>query len=460
MCDKFTIADTQPQRCSVPVRFYSTLCRVGTAVKVSKKATAANHKESAKREWFFVGVFALFDWQDIMNDVILKKGREKSARQYHPWLYSGAVGEISGAPAPGEIVRVRDSDRRFVAWGYVNPASKIRVRLLEWDEQRQIDDNWWVERVRQAVDSRASLRQASESTAYRLIFGESDFLPGLIVDRYGDYLVAQFLTAGAERVKSIILSALTDLLKPTGIYERSDVDARDLEGLAQHKGTAYGQEPPDHIVISEYGIQFKVDLKSGQKTGFYLDQRENRHIAGPYAQGRTVLDCFGYTGGFALHALRAGAESVTLADASARSLAAAQENVVLNGLGDRSVEYVKGDAFEVLRGYRDAGRKFGMVILDPPKFATSRDQVKKALAAYKDINLLGMKLLSPGGILATFSCSGAISPESFRMSILWAAQDAGRQIQYLNQLCQPSDHPVLASFPESQYLTGCVCRVV
>jgi 23S rRNA (cytosine1962-C5)-methyltransferase len=421
---------------------------------------AANHKERVRRQWLFAGDFALFGWRNSMNDVILKEGRDKSARQYHPWLYSGAVNEITGEPVAGELVRVVDSDRRFVAYGYVNPASKIRVRLLEWNERRQVDNNWWVERVRQAAGNRALLGHTNETTAYRLVFGESDFLPGLIVDRYGDYLVAQFMTAGAERVKPIILNELVDLLKPAGIYERSDVDARDLEGLAQHKGTACGQEPPDHVEISEYGIRFRVDLKSGQKTGFYLDQRENRHTAGQYAQGRTVLDCFGYTGGFALHALSAGAESITLVDASARSLAAAQENIVLNGLGDRSVEYVKGDAFDVLREYRDAGRKYGMVILDPPKFATSRDQVKKALGAYKDINLLGMKLLSPGGILATFSCSGAVSPESFRMSILWAALDAGRQVQYLHQLWQPSDHPVLASFPESQYLTGCICRVV
>ncbi len=394
-----------------------------------------------------------------MNSVILKKGRDKSARQYHPWIFSGAVGKVEGNPASGEVVRVLDSNRAFIAYGYFNNRSQIQVRLLEWNEANVVDDQWWYEKVSQAVRRRGTLAVDDSTNAYRLVFGESDFLPGLIVDKYENFLVLQSLTAGIEAAKGVIVQALNSLMNPSGIYERSDVDVRDLEGLPQQKGVLIGREPDDELLIRENNLKFTVDVKNGQKTGYYLDQRENRRITAQYADGLSVLDCFSYAGTFAIYALKNGAKSAMLVDTSASSLARVKENANLNRIESSRVEYVKGDAFQVLRQFSQSKQKFDMVVLDPPKFATTKAQVERALAGYKDINMLAMNLLTEGGILASYSCSGAIDLASFKIAIFWASLDARRQVQYLHTLSQGIDHPRLASFPESEYLKGVICRV-
>ena len=395
-----------------------------------------------------------------MIDIILKPGRDKSARQFHPWIFSGAIARVEGEVSPGGIIRLLDSNREFVAYGYYNRSSQIQVRLLEWNEERQIDDQWWRRKIESSIRRRELDRKTDNANCLRLIFSESDFLPGLIVDKYDEFLVIQILAAGIEAVRQTIVESLQDLLKPQGIYERSDVDVRMLEGLPQRKGIIFGEEPPDLITIDEGGLQFLVDIRNGQKGGFYIDQQENRRIVAKYAKGRHLLDAFCFTGGFSVHALKAGAETATLVDSSAESLALAEKNIKLNNLESANLEFVKGDVFTILRKFRDSGREFDMVILDPPKFAAAKGHIKKAMAAYKDINLLAMKLLRNDGILVSFSCSGAIDAQALKMAIFWASLDCGKQVQYLQDLTQGYDHPRLASFPEASYLKGFICRVV
>jgi 23S rRNA (cytosine1962-C5)-methyltransferase len=398
--------------------------------------------------------------KQTLSTVVLKAGRDKNARQRHPWIFSGAIARVKGDIAPGEIVRVTDAAGGFVAYGFFNSRSQIRVRLLGWDEETTVDEAWWFARVSESVSRRAALAKDTGTNAYRLIYGESDFLPGVFVDKYADFLVAQFHTAGAERVKAAITAALAEKLWPRGIYERSDADSRAHEGLAPSLGTLAGEEPPEFFEIKENGLKFKIDIKSGQKSGYYLDQRDNRVAAASFAKGREVLDCFSYTGGFSVYALAGGAKSATLVESSAQSMALARENVALNGLDSGSMELIEGDVFKMLRRFRGEERKFDMVILDPPKFAPTRADLKKALSGYKDINLLAMQLLRPDGILATFSCSGAVDPQTLQTVIFWASTDAGRPAQILKTLSQGADHPRLASFPESEYLKGFICRIV
>ncbi len=354
---------------------------------------------------------------------------------------------------------VEDSDNNFIAYGYYNSKSQISVRLLEWDEKTAIDDDWWREKLDASIARRERLISNSGTDSYRLVYSESDMLPGLIVDRYGEYIVIQILSSGIERVKDIIVSHLEKSLSPTGIYERSDVDVRKLEGLGQHKGLLAGSEPPEYITINENNHQFKVNIKSGQKTGFYLDQRDNRQAAAEFANGRDILDCFCHSGAFSVYALANGAKSATLLDSSAASLAIANENIKLNKL-DQPVEYICGDVFNTLRQMKDDGRKFDMIILDPPKFAPTKNDLKKALSAYKDINMSAMNILNPNGILATFSCSGAVDSQTLQTVLFWASTDAGKEIQVIRKLSQGIDHPVRVSFPESEYLKGYICRVM
>lgn len=394
-----------------------------------------------------------------MIDVILKKGRDKSARDFHPWLFSGAIDSVGGRPQPGEIVRVLDDSKSFVAFGYYNLASQIRVRLLEWNEDHPVDETWWRERIAQAVQGRRTLAAGTDTDSYRLIFGEADFLPGLIVDKYADFLVVQSLTAGIEAVREVVIDALVEILKPVGIYEKSDAELRRLEKIEPHVGWIYGASGADVVAIRENGLLFNVSISGGQKTGFYFDQRDNRRIAAAYAEGLEVLDCFSYTGAFSVYALSRNAASVTLIDASDTSLAMARDNVALNNLKTASAAYVKGDAFTVLREYRDAGRTFDMVIIDPPKFAPSKTHLKKALKGYKEINMLAMSVVRPGGLMVTFSCSGVVTADTLKMVLLWASLDVGRQVQYLHTLSHGVDHPRLVSFPESEYLKGFVCRI-
>ncbi|HWR83885.1 MAG TPA: class I SAM-dependent rRNA methyltransferase [Candidatus Deferrimicrobium sp.] len=395
-----------------------------------------------------------------MIDVYLKPGRDKSARQRHPWVFSRAVKRVEGNVQPGEVVRVLDGDRSFVAYGYLNPVSQIRIRLLEWNEERMINDEWWYQAITAAVRARDGLLSHPDTNACRLVFSEADLLPGLIVDKYAEYLVMQSLTVGIEQVKGSIVTALAALVKPVGIFERSDAEVRAIEGLPASTGALYGDEPPDRLLITQNGLRFFVDVKRGHKTGFYLDQRDNCRLVGSYAAGRDVLDCFSYAGAFSVYAMSNRAKSAILIDDSRACLVLAEENLRLNGFTDSAIECVKGDVFMVMRRLRDDHRLFDMVILDPPKFAGTRSNLKRALQGYKDINLQAMNLLRPGGILATFSCSGAVDWQSFKVAIFWASLDAGRTVQHLHTLSQPADHPRLASFPGSEYLKGLICRVM
>lgn len=388
--------------------------------------------------------------------VRLRRGRERALLGGHPWVLSGAVAGVAGDPAPGDLVRVEDSGGVFLAWGHFSPASRIIVRVLERSPAASIDGDWWAARLGESV-ARRSGADPGGGEASRLVFSEADFLPGLVVDRYADHLALQLHTPGAERMRAVTLARLRGLLSPAGIVDRSDDAHRAREGLEPVAGAGAGP-PPGPVRIREDGLAFDVPLASGQKTGHYLDQRLNRAAVALWAGGRRVLDVFCYTGAFAVHAARGGAASLTLVDSSAEALAAAGAHLELNGLGSVPCERHRGNAFEVLRSLRDAGRAYDLVVLDPPALAPTRAQASKAARAYKDANLLALKLLSPGGILATFSCSGGVDPSFFREILRWAAADAGRGVQLLQVLGQPPDHPVRLGFPESEYLKGLVCR--
>lgn len=397
----------------------------------------------------------------MAHSVRLTAGRERSVRHRHPWVFSGAVDSVSGSPAPGDIVDVMDARGAFLGRGYYNEHSRIRVRMLTWDERR-IDDELWHSRVTAAIARRAPIVEAGaadrRTDAYRLIHAEADLLPGLVVDRYAGVVVVQFLTAGVERAREVVVDAIAAALQPACIFDRSDTASRTKEGLDPSVGALRG-EAPGAVDILENGLRFRVNVETGQKTGFYLDQRDNRALVAGHAGGRDVLDAFSHTGAFAAYAARAGARSVSLVDSSAASLATARWNLDANTRAGCASEFVQADVFEHLRELRAAGRRFGLVVLDPPKFASNKHQLDAALRAYKDINLLAMELLEPDGILATFSCSQAVVVESFMMAVSWAGVDAKRDVQILHRLGQGSDHPVLASFPESEYLKGLLCRV-
>jgi len=395
----------------------------------------------------------------LRTKVVLKRGREKPVLNRHPWIFSGAIKNIEGECTDGDIVTVVDWRGSFLARGYLNRRSQITVRLLSWIEEETIDRSFFRHRLEQAIAIRQPLKEDPTTNAYRLVNAESDFLPGLVVDRYNEYLVIQFLTLGIERWKGEIVSLLGELLPSRGIYERSNVEVREKEGLPPATGLLAGQERPALVHIVENGHRFIIDIKQGQKTGFYLDQRENRRKLVRYCLGKTVLNCFAYTGAFAVYAAGAGAKKVINVESSAEALQLAQRNATLNGLGGRDDEYVEGDVFQVLRQYRDKECSFDLIVLDPPKFAYSKSQVQAACRGYKDINLLAMQMLRPSGILFTFSCSGLISPELFQKVVFGASVDAGRDVQIIEKLTQGFDHPILLSFPESEYLKGFICRV-
>lgn len=395
-----------------------------------------------------------------MHVVTLKTGREKSLRHRHPWVFSGAIDSVSGEPQPGEVVELRDARGVFLARGYYNAQSRIRVRVLSWDD-RAIDDAFWRERLSAAIARRGSLAADPGTSAYRLVHAEADLLPGLIADRYGDVVVVQLLTAGVERARDVVVDALAAETGARCVFERSDTASRVREGLAASVRCVHGDvAAAESVTILENGLRFEANVAGGQKTGFYLDQRANRARVAALAAGRSVLDVFCNSGAFGIAALRSGAVSAAYLDSSAPALQALERNLDLNGLGDAAHEVIHADAFEALRSLRDAGRRFGLVVLDPPKFAVNRHQLDKAMRAYKDVNLLAMELLEAGGVLATFSCSQAVDIANFSMAVSWAAVDARRDVQVVERLGQAADHPVLASFPESEYLKGLLCRVL
>jgi 23S rRNA (cytosine1962-C5)-methyltransferase len=393
-----------------------------------------------------------------MPNVWLKPGKDRSVHNRHPWIFSGAVARMDSNIPPGDVVEVLDASGTWLARGYVNPHSQIVVRLLTWDESEPIDRAFWEDRLRRAWQRRQFLHQDKSTNAYRIVHAESDDLPGLIVDRYDNWLVLQSLTMGIEQWKPLLAELLLDITGCKGVYERSDADVRSHEGLRFANGLLKGSQPPAPVVIRENGRLFSVDVYHGHKTGFYLDQRENRRLVGSLCAGAQVLNVFCYTGGFSVYALAAGARSVTNIDSSGDALQMADANVGLNELKGSPIN-LEGDAFQVLRRLRDDGLRYDVVVLDPPKFAFSRAQVLAATRGYKDINLLGMQLLRPGGLLATFSCSGLVSEDLFQKVVFGASIDAGREVRIIARLSQGADHPVLLSFPEASYLKGFLARV-
>ena len=390
-----------------------------------------------------------------MHKLILKPGREKSLKRRHPWVFSGAVAKVQGNPDAGDTVEIRSATGERLAIAAYSPKSQIVARVWDWEE-RALDGAVFNERIKRAYEQRRTLVDAN-TDAVRLVHGESDGLPGVVADRYGDTLVLQLTSAGAERWREVIADALLEVSGASRIWERSDAEVRALEGLTPVIAALRGAREPTRIAISEQGLQFEIDLEHGHKTGFYLDQRDNRRRVRTLARGRDVLDGFCYSGGFALNALAGGAKSVTAVDSSADALALARGNAELNKLAQ--AEWLEGDVFQLLRRFRDQGRNFDLVVLDPPKFAPTAAHAGKAARAYKDINLLAFKLLRPGGLLATFSCSGGVSADLFQKIIAGAALDAGADAQIIDRLGPGADHPLALNFPEGDYLKGLLCRV-
>lgn len=391
----------------------------------------------------------------------LQPQREKSVLRRHPWIFSKGIARMEGKAAPGETVAVRAADGRFLAWAAYSPASQIRARVWTLDEQVVIDQPFFEQKLRQADALRQHLRQRQPVSGYRLVAAESDGLPGITIDRYGPYLVLQLLSAGADYHRQTLVAALQALYPECHIYERSDVEVRHKEGLQPVKGPLVGEAPAAPVAIDELGLKLLVDIDNGHKTGFYLDQRDNRAIASDYCQGARVLNCFSYTGGFGLAALRGGAREVINVDASEGALELARHSLALNPQLDASrAQFLKADVFKLLRWYRERGEQFDTIILDPPKFADSKAQLMGACRGYKDINMLAMQLLKPGGTLLSFSCSGLMPADLFQKIVADAALDAGRDGQILRFLRQSEDHPVAIHYPEGLYLKGLVLRVL
>ncbi|CAJ5339090.1 SAM-dependent methyltransferase [Burkholderia pseudomallei] len=424
-----------------------------------------------------------------MHTVTLKPSKDKSLLRRHPWVYANAIDRVDGKPAPGATVIVRAHDGRFLARAAYSPHSQIRLRVWSFDENEPIDHAFFKRRVQRALAHRRAM--ISGTDAVRLVFGEADGLPGLIVDYYvaargaahtgdaaaraaeggaaapvapGDgegrgQLVCQFMAAGVEHWKGAIVAAIVAATGCPNVYERSDVSIREKEGLEQTTGVLAGDAPPDTLIANENGVLYHVDVRNGHKTGFYVDQRENRALVAQYARDRDVLNCFCYTGGFSLAALKGGAKRVVSIDSSGDALALAQRNVAANGFDAARAQWLDADAFKTLRRLVDEGERFDLIVLDPPKFAPTRDSVDRAARAYKDINLSGLKLLRPGGLLFTYSCSGAIDMDLFQKIVGGAAADAKVDARILKRLGAGVDHPLLTAFPEGEYLKGLLLQI-
>jgi len=389
-----------------------------------------------------------------MAEIIIKEGRDKAIIRRHPWIFSGAIARVIGTPKLGEPVNVVSEKGDFLAKAAYNPNSNIAGRIWTWDVDKTVNSDLFAERLLMAINSRRRLHELNKTNAMRLVHGESDGLPGLVIDQYADILVVQFLTAGVEFWRGELIEVILDITKTKLLYERSDVDVRLLEGLPLANGIIYGQMPQEEITIKENGVDFVIDIVNGHKTGWYLDQRDNRSLAQAISLNRKVLDCFCYSGGFSINALLGGAHHVTLVDSAATALAFAKQNIAINKIPENRVDIFEQDVFKHLRALRDRGEAFDLIILDPPKFAPTASQVERATRAYKDINLLAIKLLKPGGLLLTFSCSGGVSAELFQKIVAGAALDADADIIILKHLNQASDHPVALNFPEGAYLKG------
>lgn len=428
--------------------------------------------------------------------VVLKSGRDKPVRQRHPRLFSGGIKAIVGRPKSGEVVEVHDNRDEWLARGVINEASQIAIRLLTWDKDEVIDAAFWARRVAQAVARRNADPLLRNTNARRIIFGESDGLPGVIADDYASHIVIEYSALVALNARDAIEAAIRATCAPAQIHIRYDEERLKGEGVSAKLYSPSVASEAAATVIREGDLQFRVDLTRGQKTGFYLDQRQNRQRVAAYCAGARVLNTFSYTGGFAIYAAAAGAAEVINVDSSADALRLAGENAVLNGLGDglgirdwrlgingnteslipnpqspilnlqtpspiphTLISNLQANVFDDLRVRREAGETFDVVVLDPPKFAHNPSQIERAARAYKDLNRVGMHLVKPGGVLATFSCSGVVDAALFQKIIFSAAMEAGREVHIVEHLSQASDHPVLLTFPESEYLKGLICRV-
>lgn len=402
-----------------------------------------------------------------MHKLVLKPGREKSLKRRHPWVFSGAVAKVTGKPGSGETIVIQASTGEFLAVAAYSPQSQIVARVWDWD-QREIDTAFFRQRVERAVAQRGHLLSTrggfqgmgmrdAVAGSMRLVHAESDGLPGVIIDRYGDVVVLQLSSAGAVHWRDAIADAVEATVRPKTIFERSDADVLALEGIEPRTGMLRGVPPLAQVTVDEAGAMFEVDVPHGHKTGFYLDQRDNRLRLRELGAKREVLDCFAYTGGFTVNALIGGATTVTAIDSSGPALELLARNVALNRLPQ--AECIDGDVFQLLRKMRDQARSFDLIVLDPPKFAPTAAHADKAARAYKDINLLAFKLLRPGGLLFTFSCSGGVSRDLFQKIVAGSALDAGVEAQIVEQLSAGADHPVALNFPEGEYLKGFICRV-
>ena len=386
----------------------------------------------------------------------MARGRRSRSAAGHPWVYRTEVAGIEGNFEPGDIVEVLDARGRFLGRGYINPASQIIVRIMTRNRDESIDRSFFLRRIRAALDYRKKV--VSNTNSYRVVFTEADFLPGLVVDRFGDYLAVQTLTLGIDRHRETIVDVLRELISPAGIYERNDVSVRELEGLSLQTGFI-GDEFNTVVEIVENGRSFEVDLAGGQKTGYFLDQRENRMALENLCAGARVLDCFCHTGTFSVYAAGFGAREVLGIDISGPALAMASKNAARNGVEGVCV-FREGNSFDELRAMERAGEKFGVIILDPPAFTKSKRALEGAVRGYKEINLRALKLLNPGGFLITCSCSYHMSEELFLEVINQAALDAGRLVRVAEVRRQAKDHPMLIASPETYYLKCVILQVI
>lgn len=395
-----------------------------------------------------------------MAQLILLPGKERSAFKHHPWLFAGSVGRLEGRARPGDTVEVLADNLRPLGRAAYSPKSQIRARFWTFDADESIDDAFFKRRIAAAVALRQSLPELRGQQGLRLIHAESDGLPGVIADQYGDTVVVQLTSAGADKWRNAIVAGLVKATGCARVYERSDSDVRGLEGLGPTTGWLHGEAPKTPLSIDENGVRLAIDIAGGHKTGFYLDQRENRALLGQLSAGKDVLNCFCYTGGFSLQALAGGAKSVLSIDSSGPALAQAQANLALNPKlpADRA-QWQEADVFQALRDFRKAGKLFDLIVLDPPKFAPSAAHADRAAKAYKDINILGCRLLKPGGLLMTYSCSGGVGLEMFQKIIADSALDAGRTARIVRRLSGAADHPVALNFPEGEYLKGLLVQV-
>ncbi|CAH1534337.1 MULTISPECIES: class I SAM-dependent methyltransferase [Vibrio] len=393
--------------------------------------------------------------------IYLVKGREKSVKRKHPWIFSRGISKVEGEPALGETVDVFTHDGKWLAKAAYSPESQIRARIWSF-EKEEINKAFFVKRFNNAQLLREDIIERDGLTGYRLIAAESDGMPGVTIDRYQNFFVCQLLSAGAEYNKQVIVDALVECFPDCNVYERSDVAVRKKEGLKETTGVLHGEEPPKSVVIEENGVKISVDIVGGHKTGFYLDQRDSRQQAMKYVKDKEVLNCFSYTGGFGLYALKGGAKRVINADVSQPALDTAKFNAELNefDISKKRAVFLNADVFKLLREYRDQGTKFDVVIMDPPKFAESKAQLNGACRGYKDINMLAMQILNPGGTLLTYSCSGLMDQVLFQKIIADAAVDANRQVKFVERFEQAADHPTDTAYPEGFYLKGFACKVL